>query len=268
MVSPIPSIVYVRAYLLPLLLYLFLQFQVTDTNTTLDPSNAFERKPFPGFVLSLRWEAGLDYIIATTLNQVCFTKIRKFFLPCLLLKVVKVPLEECSSNTDFFSCFAERNPLCGWCVLENKCSRWAQCQNGIRWIPSSDPILVHITPDKYLLHDQQVVSQCIIPFSPLHSWPFPQLNVTVEGPGLPVRLENETYSCHFENSIGRFNITVPAVEVTPGRAYTCDIRDEDIAYDGIQFGKYGRNVMPHWLIIFCCSGWLQLCEFSHDWYSF
>ena len=37
--------------------------------------------------------------------------------------------------------------------------------------------------------------------------------------------------------MGRFHITVPAVEVTSGRAYTCDITNEDIAYDGVQSGK-------------------------------
>ena len=41
----------------------------------------------------------------------------------------------------------------------------------------------------------------------------------------------------FEDSMGRFHITVPAVEVTSGRAYTCDITNEDIAYDGVQSGK-------------------------------
>ena len=65
----------------------------------------------------------------------------------------------------------------------------------------------------------------------------------MEGPGLPAQLENETYSCFFEDSMGRFNITVPAVEMTPGRAYTCDIRNESIAYDGVQSGKYGRTEM-------------------------
>ena len=64
----------------------------------------------------------------------------------------------------------------------------------------------------------------------------------MEGSGLPAQLENEPYSYFLEDSMGRFNITVPAVEVTPGRVYTCDIRNESIAYDGFQSSKYGRNV--------------------------
>ena len=59
----------------------------------------------------------------------------------------------------------------------------------------------------------------------------------MEGSGLPAQLETEPYSCFWEDSMGRFNITVPAVEVTPGRAYTCDITNEDIAYDGVQSGR-------------------------------
>ena len=55
---------------------------------------------------------------------------------------------------------------------------------------------------------------------------------------MPAKMENETYICFFEDSIGRFDIVVPAVEVTPGRAYTCDIRNENIIYDGVQSSKY------------------------------
>ena len=145
--------------MLLLLLFLFLQFLVTDTSTPLDTTDAFENKQYPLRVWSLHWEAGLDYVIATTFFQVyniALHRERTFLLSHLLLKVLKVPLEECSSNRDFSSCFSERNPLCGWCVEENKCSRRAQCQNGIRWIPSSIPL--RITPDKFPLDGQQLVS--------------------------------------------------------------------------------------------------------------
>ncbi len=57
------------------------------------------------------------------------------------------------------------------------------------------------------------------------------------GPGLPTKLQNETYSCHFEDSLGRFNITVPAMEVIPGTDYTCNITNEVPDYKGVQAGK-------------------------------
>ena len=64
-----------------------------------------------------------------------------------------------------------------------------------------------------------------------------QLNVSVGGPGLPINLEGETYSCHLEDSMGRFNITVPAMEVTPRTEYTCNITNEVPVYEGVQAGK-------------------------------
>ncbi len=45
------------------------------------------------------------------------------------LKVYQVPIEECSQHIDCTSCTNDLNPLCGWCVVENKCSRQTQCQN-------------------------------------------------------------------------------------------------------------------------------------------
>jgi len=67
--------------------------------------------------------------------------------------------------------------------------------------------------------------------------PLSQLNVSVSGLKLPAPLENESYSCHFEDSMGRFNITVPSVEVIPGTAYTCNITNQVPDYGGIQAGK-------------------------------
>ena len=63
-----------------------------------------------------------------------------------------------------------------------------------------------------------------------------QVSVSVGGVGLPARLEGESYSCHFEDSRGRFNITVPAVEQTPGTNYTCNITNQVPDYAGIQAG--------------------------------
>ena len=55
----------------------------------------------------------------------------------LSVKVFQVPIEECSQRIDCISCTNDLNPLCGWCVVENKCSRQTQCQNSnftSRWI--------------------------------------------------------------------------------------------------------------------------------------
>ena len=57
------------------------------------------------------------------------------------------------------------------------------------------------------------------------------------GLGLPTKLGDETYSCHFEDSLGRFNITVPAMEVIPNTNYTCNITNQVPDYQGVQAGK-------------------------------
>eukprot|EP00731_Ephydatia_muelleri_P030200 Em0021g723a len=46
-----------------------------------------------------------------------------------LLFVIEVPIEQCSNLTGCLSCVVNVNPLCGWCTVEQKCSRRLQCQN-------------------------------------------------------------------------------------------------------------------------------------------
>ena len=60
----------------------------------------------------------------------------------------------------------------------------------------------------------------------------------MNGPGLPVKFPDETYSCFFEDVMGRFNIFVPLVEITAGTSYTCDITDQVPSFDEVQVGMY------------------------------
>ena len=64
-----------------------------------------------------------------------------------------------------------------------------------------------------------------------------QLSVSVSGPGLPALLPNETYSCHLVDNERRYNITVPAIAVSEGVNYTCDITKATFNYVGIQSGE-------------------------------
>ena len=65
-----------------------------------------------------------------------------------------------------------------------------------------------------------------------------QLTVMVGGPGLPVRLPDESYFCHLADSEGRFIVDVSAVEVTPNTQYTCDITNQVLSFDGVQAGNF------------------------------
>ena len=61
----------------------------------------------------------------------------------------------------------------------------------------------------------------------------------VGGPGLPAKFIYENYLCHFEDSAGRFNITVQAEEIVEGTNYTCNITNLVPPYDGVQAGMHG-----------------------------
>uniref|UniRef100_A0A8P4G3B7 Plexin B3 n=1 Tax=Dicentrarchus labrax TaxID=13489 RepID=A0A8P4G3B7_DICLA len=54
----------------------------------------------------------------------------------------RVPVSSCERQTDCQSCLAVRDPYCGWCVLEGRCSRKQLCQRHMQpnhWLWSFDP---------------------------------------------------------------------------------------------------------------------------------
>ncbi len=58
--------------------------------------------------------------------------------------------------------------------------------------------------------------------------------MTLTPPGLPDLLPGENISCHLADSEGRFPpIIVPAVEVTPGTVFRCDIEGLVPDYSGV-----------------------------------
>ena len=66
--------------------------------------------------------------------------------PLALPKVHRLPVEECSNFTDCSACITNGGLLCGWCSVENKCSRRPQCANsnssdGLRWVQTTDRCL-------------------------------------------------------------------------------------------------------------------------------
>ena len=87
----------------------------------------------------------------------------------------------------------------------------------------------------------------------------------MSGPGLPAVLGGESYSCHFEDSLERFNITVPSVEVGSDRTqYTCDITNEVQLFGGVQAGRFflkptngSDRSSPTFFLV--CSDAFQFC---------
>uniref|UniRef100_A0A671Y2M7 Plexin b2a, tandem duplicate 1 n=1 Tax=Sparus aurata TaxID=8175 RepID=A0A671Y2M7_SPAAU len=48
--------------------------------------------------------------------------------PVLCVQIIKVPVQACHLKTDCQSCVAMKDPYCGWCVLEGKCTRKQECR--------------------------------------------------------------------------------------------------------------------------------------------
>ena len=151
---------------------------------------------------------------------------------CIILsQVFLYPLETCSESLTCDECVSSF-PLCGWCTVENKCSRVSQCldssQTG-RWVQESDQCITTIvTPDQFILAAPTIVranmfSTYIIPFF--------QLNVSAS-PGLPGGL---TYNCFFSGSGA--TMLAPAIEVVAGSQYQCDLTDTLIALDRAKDGR-------------------------------
>ncbi|KAK7896818.1 hypothetical protein WMY93_022143 [Mugilogobius chulae] len=63
-------------------------------------------------------------------------------------KITKVPVQACHLKKDCQSCVALKDPYCGWCVLEGKCSRKQDCSRSMdenTWLWSPEQKCVQIT---------------------------------------------------------------------------------------------------------------------------
>ncbi|XP_071548582.1 plexin-B-like isoform X2 [Panulirus ornatus] len=67
-----------------------------------------------------------------------FSKDRQFLYVISTSKASKVKVESCSSYTNCSSCLTARDPYCGWCSLEKRCTVQSACQKATfsspRWL--------------------------------------------------------------------------------------------------------------------------------------
>ncbi|MGH0148805.1 UNVERIFIED_CONTAM: hypothetical protein FKN15_044866 [Acipenser sinensis] len=80
---------------------------------------------------NLFFDAGQDHIYITTEKE-----------------VTRVPVQECHWRRGCQSCVAARDPYCGWCVAEGKCTRRSACPRAVEdnhWIWSLSQECVQIT---------------------------------------------------------------------------------------------------------------------------
>ncbi|XP_060038552.1 plexin-B3 isoform X3 [Erinaceus europaeus] len=100
-------------------------------------------------------------------------------------QVDRVPVAACPQFSDCASCLQARDPLCGWCVLQGRCTRKAQCQREAQphhWLWSYEP-----------------GSRCLWVEDPLppHHPRQEQGQVTLSVPQLPILAADEYFHCAF-----------------------------------------------------------------------
>ncbi|XP_066523057.1 plexin-B2b isoform X2 [Hoplias malabaricus] len=62
-------------------------------------------------------------------------------------KITKVPVQSCHLNKDCMSCMTQKDPYCGWCVLDGRCTRRSECsraeeKNGWLWSPRKECVKI------------------------------------------------------------------------------------------------------------------------------
>ena len=166
--------------------------------------------------------------------------------------MIQIPIANCSSHSNCTSCLGNHNPLCGWCVVENKCSQENECQNPeTRWIRAAGTstgqcTTLYVTPQQFDLDAPEIVNVHAVQFSFLASLVMillfifcshMQLTLTLSQP-LPPLLMNETYLCHF----ARGGVTFTVEAMGSGTAYTCNVTGPEVfpsEFEGLIKGVHG-----------------------------
>lgn len=98
-------------------------------------------------------------------------------------KITKVPVQACHLKTDCHSCVAMKDPYCGWCVLEGKCTRQQDCSRSMEentwlWSPNQQCVQIQtFTPPNISCRKTQQVDIAI--------------------PAMPRLRSNDTLQCVF-----------------------------------------------------------------------
>ncbi|XP_049891870.1 plexin-B2a isoform X1 [Epinephelus moara] len=122
-------------------------------------------------------------------------------------KITKVPVQACHQKTDCHSCVSMKDPYCGWCVLEGKCTRKKECsrwreENTWLWSPN-----------------QQCVQ--IKAFNPPNLSCKKTQQVDINIPTLPALTITDRLQCEFGTSVSRAVVN----EVNGQVQVTCALPD-------------------------------------------
>uniref|UniRef100_A0A8B9N1N6 Plexin-B1 n=1 Tax=Accipiter nisus TaxID=211598 RepID=A0A8B9N1N6_9AVES len=120
-------------------------------------------------------------------GDLLFDQLQEHLFVMTQSMVVKVPILECSLHLDCESCLALKDPYCGWCVLQGRCSRRSECLRSRlseQWLWSFNStqqcLSVHsLTPANISREEKRNIFLAILDLPPLR--------------------EEEFYSCYFED---------------------------------------------------------------------
>ncbi|XP_072328918.1 plexin-B1 isoform X2 [Scyliorhinus torazame] len=122
----------------------------------------------------------------TAINtDLAFDSEQKHLYVTTPLKVLKLPVSECSEYVDCQSCLVARDPYCGWCILQGRCSRRSECaraEEGIQWLWSYEE-------GRQCLRVQTL--------TPANISREEQKQVFVNVADLPILAADESYTCQF-----------------------------------------------------------------------
>ena len=82
-------------------------------------------------------------------------------------QLFRVPVEDCGSHSTCEECVSDRDPLCGWCGIQNTCTRLSQCANynlTYRWIRDDTTFcfsISQVSPDSSNINLGNIVSSSL-----------------------------------------------------------------------------------------------------------
>ncbi|XP_008942181.1 PREDICTED: plexin-B1, partial [Merops nubicus] len=120
-------------------------------------------------------------------GDLLFDQLQEHLFVMTQSMVVKVPILECSLYSDCESCLALKDPYCGWCVLQGRCSRRSECLRSRlseQWLWSFNST-------------QQCLS--VQSLTPANISREEKRNIFLAILDLPSLREEEFYSCYFED---------------------------------------------------------------------